>query len=96
VRTRKAVARRYFVSGRVQGVGYRAFAVLAGRQAGVEGWARNLDDGRVEVYAVGTPSQLSDLEGQLRMGPRMSDVRGVEILEDVPDSRIAGFNIKYG
>ena len=44
----------------------------------MSGYARNLDDGRVEVYAVGTPEQLNELCGLLWKGPRMSDVRGVE------------------
>ena len=72
------VARRYFVRGRVQGVGYRYFAQHAAAQAGVTGFTRNLDDGRVEVYAVGTPEQLSVLSGFLWKGPPFSDVRGVE------------------
>jgi acylphosphatase len=95
-RTNKAeIGKRFFIRGLVQGVGYRAFAVAAGRAAGVRGWARNLDDGRVEVYAVGSPGALSELEGQLRTGPRWSDVRGVETIEDVVDGTIEGFHIKH-
>ena len=71
-------ARRWYVSGRVQGVGYRDFAQRAAVQLGLTGYARNLDDGRVEVYAVGPASQLSELAGMLYRGPRWSDVRGVE------------------
>jgi acylphosphatase len=40
-----------------------------------------MDDGRVEVYAVGTREQLSELAGRLRQGPRWADVRGVEETE---------------
>ena len=72
------IARRYFIRGRVQGVGFRDFAQRAAAQLGVSGYARNLDDGRVEVYAVGTPEQLSELAGLLWTGPRFSSVRGVE------------------
>ena len=72
------LARRYFVRGRVQGVGYRYFAERSARETGVTGYVRNLDDGRVEVYAVGTPEQLSALSGYLWKGPRFADVRGVE------------------
>jgi acylphosphatase len=72
------IARRYFVRGRVQGVGYRYFAQRAAAQLGVRGYVRNLDDGRVEVYAVGTPEQLSELAGLLWTGPRFGSVRGVE------------------
>ncbi len=72
------IARRYFIRGRVQGIGYRYFAQRAAEQLHVNGYARNLDDGRVEVYAVGTREQLSDLAGMLWKGPRFADVRGVE------------------
>lgn len=71
-------ARRWFVRGRVQGVGYRYFVQNAAAQLGLTGYARNLDDGRVEVYAVGPADKLSDFAGMLHAGPRWSDVRGVE------------------
>jgi acylphosphatase len=74
----KLVGRRYFIRGRVQGVGFRYFAQRAAAQLGVSGYARNLDDGRVEVYAVGTAEQLAELAGLLWTGPRFSSVRGVE------------------
>ena len=45
---------------------------------GLTGYARNLDDGRVEVYAAGNEKKLDELAGALRQGPRWSDVRGVE------------------
>ena len=75
---RDAVAKRYFIRGRVQGVGYRYFAQRAAADLQITGYTRNLDDGRVEVYAVGTAEQLSELAGRLWKGPRMADVRGVE------------------
>ena len=75
---RNVLAKRYFIRGRVQGVGYRYFAQRAAADLQVTGYTRNLDDGRVEVYAVGTPEQLSDLAGRLWKGPRMADVRGVD------------------
>ena len=75
---RNLIAKRFFIRGRVQGVGYRYFAQRAATDLEVTGFARNLDDGRVEVYAVGTSQQLSELAGRLWKGPRMSDVRGVE------------------
>ncbi len=76
------IAKRYFIRGRVQGVGYRYFAQRAAVDLHVSGYTRNLDDGRVEVYAVGTPEQLSELAGRLWKGPRFADVRGVEEHED--------------
>lgn len=70
--------RLFLISGRVQGVGYRAFAVEAARETGVTGWARNLDDGRVEVHASGTVRQLDEFEELLRRGPRFAEVQGLE------------------
>ena len=71
-------ARLYFVRGRVQGVGYRDYAQRTASALGLTGYTRNLDDGRVEVYAAGPPDKLSDLAAALRKGPRFSDVRGVD------------------
>lgn len=71
-------ARRWFIGGRVQGVGYRYFAQRAAAELELTGYARNLDDGRVEVYATGPESKLSEFAGRLRQGPRWSDVRTVE------------------
>jgi acylphosphatase len=71
-------ARRWFVRGRVQGVGFRYFARNAGLGLGLTGYTRNLDDGRVEVYAVGTPDRLSEMAAMLHKGPRWADVRGVD------------------
>jgi acylphosphatase len=72
------VARRYFVRGRVQGVGFRWFVEKAAADLDLTGYVRNLDDGRVEVYAVGPLDKLSELAGLLWKGPRWSDVRGVD------------------
>jgi len=78
----KAIGRRFLISGRVQGVGYRYFAQQSAHAAGVTGWARNLADGRVEVHANGKAAQLEDFEARLRQGPRFSEVRSVEVQED--------------
>jgi acylphosphatase len=86
-------ARRYYVSGQVQGVGYRYFAQRAARDLGVRGWACNLDDGRVEVLAIGTAHQLDDFEGELRLGPLHADVRHVEV-EEAAEVRVEGFHIR--
>jgi acylphosphatase len=81
------MARRYFVRGTVQGVGYRWFVERAAVELGLAGYVRNLDDGRVEVYAVGPAQQLSELAGLLRKGPRWSDVRGVDEQEAAVEKR---------
>jgi acylphosphatase len=86
-------ARLYLVRGRVQGVGYRDYAQRVASALGVTGYVRNLDDGRVEVYAAGPPDKLSDLSAALRKGPRFSDVRGVDEQEAAPQ-RYSDFQIE--
>jgi acylphosphatase len=78
---KQQLARRYLVSGRVQGVGFRYFVEKNATRLGITGWVRNLDDGRVEAHAQGTAEQLAALEGLLRQGPHWSEVRGVEASE---------------
>jgi acylphosphatase len=90
---RDTVARRFFVRGRVQGVGFRYFVERHAGELGVTGYARNLDDGRVEVYAAGPRNAVTELARMLRQGPRWSDVRGVEELDAGPESR-SGFRIE--
>jgi acylphosphatase len=87
------LARKYYISGEVQGVGYRAFAQQAARGLGIRGWARNLDDGRVEVLAIGAASKLEDFEGELRVGPRYGNVRRVEV-EEAAEVGVEGFHIR--
>ena len=69
---------RYFVSGRVQGVGYRYFALQAAEQLGVNGFARNLPDGRVEVVAEAADDVLAQFESRLREGPSFASVDALD------------------
>lgn len=87
------LARRWLVSGRVQGVGFRYFVQNKAGSLGVTGWARNLDDGRVEVYATGTRDRLDDLAAALHVGPRMAEVRSVEEHEEPVQSH-SGFSVR--
>jgi acylphosphatase len=77
-------ARRYFVSGIVQGVGYRFFVQRVAEKLDIGGYARNLFDGRVEVFAVGSTAQLDQLKSELERGPRFSSVSGVQEEEAQP------------
>jgi acylphosphatase len=89
------LSRKYLVSGRVQGVGYRVFVQRTARDLGVRGWARNLEDGRVEVLGIGSLDQLDDLEGELRLGPPAAEVRHVSVEEElIGGVRIEGFHIR--
>jgi acylphosphatase len=77
------VARRFLVSGRVTGVGFRYFTQDAARREGVTGVVRNLADGRVEVIAEGDHESLVRLEAALRRGPAHARVETVDI-DSVP------------
>jgi acylphosphatase len=87
------LAKSYRVRGRVQGVGFRYFVEQSAKGLGLRGWVRNNDDGSVEVYAVGTPEQLSELAGYLWKGPRWAEVRGVDEAE-TPLENHSGFSVK--
>jgi acylphosphatase len=71
-------AKRFLVSGRVQGVGFRFFAERTAASLGVSGYVKNLYDGRVEVYAIGSAEQMEALRGALLRGPRMAAVDKVD------------------
>lgn len=88
------IARRYYVEGRVQGVGFRYFVEEAAHELGLAGYTRNLADGRVEVYAIGPKEALDELEGRLWRGPRMAQVRRVERSE-APLLNYTDFRIEY-
>jgi acylphosphatase len=70
-------AARYFISGVVQGVGYRFFARRTADRLRLTGFARNLADGRVEVYAIGPAESLAALRMELSRGPRNASVSKV-------------------
>jgi acylphosphatase len=74
-------ARRFFVRGRVQGVGFRWFVEREAHILAIAGWVRNNHDGSVEVHAQGTRDQLAGLHGRLREGPRAARVDAVEVSE---------------
>jgi acylphosphatase len=74
-------AKRFFVSGRVQGVGYRYFAMDAAERLNVTGYAKNLADGRVEVYAIGTSDQLREFARELLRGPALAAVADISEVE---------------
>jgi acylphosphatase len=85
------VARRFRVTGRVQGVGYRYFAQAAARAEGLSGWAQNQADGSVEVVAEGDQESVRRFEAKLRRGPAGARVDDVRVDEAVPSGRSSGF-----
>jgi acylphosphatase len=73
----EVLARRFIVSGRVQGVGFRYYVEDVAGTIGVQGYVRNRRDGSVEVFAMGSAEQLKRLRPALEKGPMMSRVTGV-------------------
>jgi acylphosphatase len=86
-------ASRFLVEGRVQGVGFRWFVFRAARSLELNGWVRNLADGRVEVYACGDAKRLKQLESLLSEGPPRAGVRSVTAQQAAIEST-AGFEIR--
>ncbi len=77
----------------MQGVGYRYFALKEAQALGLTGYARNLDDGRVEVVAEGADSALASLESRLMQGPSFARVEAVEKVATA-DRGDQGFHIR--
>lgn len=85
-------SRLYTISGKVQGVWFRDSTRRKARELHVSGYAINLDSGDVEVYAVGSPEALDELERWLAEGPPLASVTAVE-RRDVPVESCEGFII---
>ena len=88
------VARRYVITGRVQGVGVRWFAHDAAEREGIHGWVRNLADGRVEVMAEGEADAVDHFEAAVRRGPSHARVEEFVVDDQVPVGRVTGFEIR--
>jgi len=88
------VQKHVFLSGRVQGVGFRHFTTQQARRLNINGWVRNLRDGRVEVLMKGTPENLEKMMKRLKDGPRAANVSDIAIEEESADSEYRTFDVK--
>lgn len=89
------VQKHVFLSGRVQGVGFRHFTRLEARRLNLDGWVRNLRDGRVEVWMEGTPENIERMMNRLQEGPRSSNVTDITVEEETTgDSEYRSFQVK--
>jgi len=89
-------SKRYYVSGTVQGVGFRYFVERVARHLSLNGYVRNLSDGRVEVYAIGRIESHGDLRKELERGPRTAFVSRVDEEEAPFEPRYSeSFSIEY-
>jgi acylphosphatase len=88
------IARKFFVAGEVQGVGYRFFAQRAAARHQVVGYVKNLDDGRVEVLAEGPAQRVEAFKHELATGPRFSSVQQIEEIVLEPSGLYPMFRIE--
>ena len=88
------VEKRYLISGRVQGVGFRFFAEREANRLGLRGYVRNLSDGSVEAYAVGEPDFLELFRTRLAEGPRAANVMQIEESDQPVNRQCASFRIE--
>lgn len=88
------MTRRFVMRGRVQGVGFRWFAVRHARRLGVTGFVRNRPDGTVEVVANGGEPALAEFERELAIGPRGAEVLGIESEDCGERERFNSFEVR--
>ena len=88
------VARRFLISGRVQGVGFRFFAEAAAAREGAHGYVRNLPDGRVEAQVEGDQEAVDRVEMSLRRGPAGARIESFDVEPAAPSYRATGFEIR--
>jgi len=83
------------ISGKVQGVYYRASTEKEANRLGLGGYARNLPDGRVEVIAEGSPEELQQLHKWCQEGPPAAKVTGIEVEEQRANGEFHNFGVRY-
>jgi acylphosphatase len=88
------LGRRYLVTGRVQGVGFRYFVADTAARENLRGWVRNLPDGAVEAVAEGESDSLERFERALRHGPSRARVEHVDITDVGASGHHAGFTVR--
>lgn len=88
------VARKFFVSGEVQGVGFRYFAQRTAARHQVVGYVRNLPDGRVEALAEGPAENVEAFKHDLATGPLFARVENIEEINVEPTGTYSQFRIE--
>jgi acylphosphatase len=87
-------ARRYLIGGRVQGVGFRAFAEAMALREGLHGWVRNTRGGDVEIRAEGDAEALERFERAIAHGPPQARVDDLDVTDLGADGRDTGFTVR--
>lgn len=84
-----------WVSGVVQGVGFRYFTIKQARKLGVSGWVKNTYDGKVEIAAEGEEWQTQELIEKVKIGPSHSSVSGVQVEKEEYKNEFTGFEVRF-
>lgn len=90
-----AIRAKLLVKGKVQGVGYRAFAVRVASKRGLCGGVRNLDDGQVELEVEGPKDKIVMLIEDAKTGPPASQVTAVEVEWSPATGQFSDFHVWY-
>jgi len=88
------VARKFVLSGLVQGVGFRFFTQRVAARHQIRGYVKNLDDGRVEAFAQGGPKSVEAFKHDITAGPRFSKVSDIEEIVLEPNTAYSAFRIE--
>ncbi len=88
------VARKFIISGLVQGVGFRFFTQRSAARHQVLGYVQNLPDGKVEVYAEGSEKAVTEMMHDLTAGPAYSRVENIEEIVLEPGNLYTSFRIE--
>jgi len=86
---------KIYISGVVQGVGFRYFSKRSAKELGIKGYVMNLEDGRVFVIAEGEPEQLDKFVSLLKEGPSYAVVKGIDVTEVDIINNFEDFTIEY-
>jgi len=84
-----------YVSGVVQGVGFRYFTRKVAKELGIKGYVMNLPDGRVYIVAEGKDDQLDKFLSAVRQGPTHAVVKNVEVTETQTTGEFSDFSIRF-
>lgn len=84
---------RIFISGFVQGVGFRQFVKSNAQKLNLKGWVRNLPDNRVEALFEGSKEKIEEMISLCGKGPFLSEVENVEVVWEYSKEKLEGFEI---
>ncbi|MGM0501857.1 MAG: acylphosphatase [Bacillota bacterium] len=89
------VRKHVYLSGRVQGVGFRAFTSRSAKRLNVNGWVKNLADGRVEAIFTGAQDKVKRILEEVKQGPSFAEVNNIEVEDESYKGQYNSFEIRY-